>query len=118
MNFRDVTKLNCIVVPQKAQPGIKIKVTIEHEGNDTSLHGQSYSFYLITDCKLGSATASINVTSTVPSNPTYEELVTSNTNTTKFEYYISPKQYTFGPETNRAVRIHIYDFQAPLKIQV
>ena len=76
------------------------------------------SFYLITDCKLGSATASINVTSTVPSNPTYEELVTSNTNTTKFEYYISPKQYTFGPETNRAVRIHIYDFQAPLKIQV
>ena len=28
--LRDVTKLNCIVVPAKSMPGIKVKVVIEN----------------------------------------------------------------------------------------
>ena len=61
---------------------------------------------------------SVNVTTTMPSNGTYEEHIVSDTNTTNFEHSISVKKYKFGPETNRTILIYIYDFQTPLKIKV
>ena len=61
---------------------------------------------------------SVNVTTTIPSNGTYEEHIVSDTNTAKFEHYISAKEYEFGPGTNRAILIYISDFQTPLTIKV
>ena len=119
-----MTKLNCIVVPGKAEPGIKVKVIIE-KTQDTSDSPKSLldSGKLIACWKLilnlkGNNTLSVNVTTTVPSNGTYEEQLVSATNTTNFEHSISIKKYKFGPDTNRTILIYIYDFQTPLKIKV
>ena len=53
----------------------------------------------------------------IPGNGSYEEHIVSDTNTAKFEHYVSAKEYEFGPETDRAILIYISDFQAPLKIK-
>ena len=43
--FRDVTKLNCLVIPSKAEPGIEVTVIVEAPNNNDATSdtlGESY----------------------------------------------------------------------------
>jgi hypothetical protein len=46
-----------------------------------------------------------------------EEVVNSNV-TFDFKTTVSVQDYKFGAETNRSIRIYIYDFDTPLVIRV
>ena len=61
-------------------------------------------------------TLRVNITTLVEDGE--EELITSSNATDDFKAVISVKDYNFGLESNRSLRIYIYDFKTPLVIKV
>ena len=61
-------------------------------------------------------TLRVNITTLIEDGE--EELITSSNATDDFKAVISVKDYNFGLESNRSLRIYIYDFKTPLVIKV
>ena len=59
----------------------------------------------------------VNVTTFLPNEK--EVLINGSTNATKkYVLNVSHKEYKFGNETQRAMRIYIHDFSTPIFIKV